>query len=83
MTKRGVSSSVSTTPAQGHERVMYPGRLEVEEHEKREAEGIPVHPEVLDWFQDLCGELAIPYRLGKLPEGNVETPESFRRGLVL
>ena len=57
----------STKPAQGHDRVLYPGRLEVEEHEKREAEGIPLHPEVLDWFKDLCGELAIPYRLGKIP----------------
>ncbi len=69
----------STTPAQGHDRVIYPGRLEVEEQEKREAEGIPLHPEVLDWFKDMCGELAIPYRLGNIPEGNVETTESFRR----
>ncbi len=54
----------ATTPAQGHERVLYPGRLEVEEHVKREAEGIPLHPEVLDWFKSICGELSIPYRLG-------------------
>ncbi len=53
----------STKPAKGQERVVYPGRLEAEEQQIREAEGIPFHPEVVDWFKEICGELSIPYRL--------------------
>lgn len=53
----------STKPAKGHDRVVYPGRLEAEEQAKREAEGIPLHPEVIGWFKEICGELSIPYAL--------------------
>lgn len=53
----------STPPAKGHDRVIYPGRIEAEEMAKREAEGIPFHPEVIDWFQEICGELSISNRL--------------------
>jgi LDH2 family malate/lactate/ureidoglycolate dehydrogenase len=42
---------------------VYPGRLEAEEEEKRAAHGIPFHPEVIDWFKSICGELSIPYIL--------------------
>jgi L-2-hydroxycarboxylate dehydrogenase (NAD+) len=55
----------STPPAKGHDRVIYPGRLEAEEEAKRAAEGIPLHPEVIDWFKSICEKLAIPYVLTK------------------
>ena len=53
----------STKPAKGHDRVLYPGRPEAEEEAKRKVDGIPLHPEVIEWFQDICGELSIPYIL--------------------
>jgi LDH2 family malate/lactate/ureidoglycolate dehydrogenase len=53
----------ATPPAKGHDRVLYPGRLEAEEEHKRAVEGIPLHPEVIDWFKLICGELSIPYNL--------------------
>lgn len=53
----------STPPAKGHDRVIYPGRLEAEEEKKRAVEGIPMHPEVIEWFKRICGELSIPYIL--------------------
>ncbi len=53
----------STKPAKGHDRVVYAGRMEAESTEDRQANGIPLHPEVIQWFQDLCGELQIPYSL--------------------
>lgn len=57
----GVLESTPTAP--GCDRVIYPGRLEAEEEEKRAADGIPFHPEVIDWFKSICGELSIPYML--------------------
>ncbi len=53
----------STKPAPGHDRVLYPGRPEAEEETKRKIDGIPLHPEVIEWFQDICGELSVPYIL--------------------
>lgn len=53
----------STRPAKGHDRVVYAGRMEAESTEDRQANGIPLHPEVIQWFQDICGELSIPYSL--------------------
>jgi LDH2 family malate/lactate/ureidoglycolate dehydrogenase len=53
----------STPPAKGHDRVIYPGRLEAEEEKTRAVEGIPMHPEVIDWFKSICAELSIPYIL--------------------
>ena len=49
-----------TPPAPGHERVMYPGLSEHEEIQDRRANGIPLHREVVEWFEDICGELSIP-----------------------
>jgi L-2-hydroxycarboxylate dehydrogenase (NAD+) len=40
----------STPPAPGHERVVYPGLLEHETELDRRANGIPLHREVVDWF---------------------------------
>ena len=51
------------TPAAGKERVVYAGLPEHEEEAERSAHGIPYHPEVIDWFRDICAELDIPWRL--------------------
>lgn len=53
----------ATKPAKGHDRVVYPGRLESEEEIKRAEEGVPMHPEVITWFKSICEELDIPYIL--------------------
>ena len=49
-----------TKPAPGQERVMYPGLAEYEEEAERRANGIPLHKEVVQWFEDIAGELAVP-----------------------
>ena len=54
----------STPPAPGHERVLYPGLPEAETEADRKANGIPLHPEVVDWFRGISAELAIPFELG-------------------
>jgi len=53
----------TTKPTAGHDRVLFPGLPESEEVEKRKVHGIPFHPEVIEWFRDICGELSIPYVL--------------------
>ena len=50
----------TTPPAAGHERVLYPGLLEHEAEQDRRANGIPLHREVVEWFQDIAGEFSIP-----------------------
>ena len=49
-----------TPPAPGHDRVFYPGLSEHEEEQKRRVEGIPLHKEVVEWFDDIAGELSVP-----------------------
>jgi LDH2 family malate/lactate/ureidoglycolate dehydrogenase len=49
-----------TPPAPGHDRVLYPGLSEYEEEQKRRVEGIPLHKEVVEWFDDITGELSVP-----------------------
>ncbi len=44
-------------PAPGAERVVYPGILERETLAERAANGIPYHPEVIDWFKETCASL--------------------------
>ena len=53
----------TTAPAKGHDRVLYPGLPEAESEVERGANGIPFHPEVIEWFRDICGELSLPYIL--------------------
>ena len=48
-----------TKPAAGHDRVLYPGLSEYEEERDRRANGIPLHKEVIEWFEDITGELSI------------------------
>jgi L-2-hydroxycarboxylate dehydrogenase (NAD+) len=49
-----------TKPAPGHDRVLYPGLSEYEEEQDRRANGIPLHKEVIEWFDDITSELSIP-----------------------
>ena len=53
----------ATPPAPGHERVLVPGQPEYEAEQERRARGIPLHKEVIGWFQDISRELQIPYLL--------------------
>ena len=50
---------VNVPPIEGHERVIYPGLLEAEDYEKRVAEVIPYHEEVIEWFESYCNEVDI------------------------
>jgi L-2-hydroxycarboxylate dehydrogenase (NAD+) len=56
----------NTPPTPGHERVLYPGLLEHDEERQRRAFGIPLHPEVIEWFDQITEEMEIP-RLETLP----------------
>src|SRR5262249_28781568 len=49
----------TATPAPGQERVLYPGLSEFEETQKRRAEGIPLHKEVVAWFDECTHELGV------------------------
>ena len=49
----------TTKPAQGHERVLYPGLSEHEEEQERRANGIPLHKEVIEWFAGVTKELGV------------------------
>jgi LDH2 family malate/lactate/ureidoglycolate dehydrogenase len=53
----------NTRPAPGHDRVYYAGLPEYETEIERRRDGIPLHPEVIDWFKGICAEFNIPWRL--------------------
>jgi LDH2 family malate/lactate/ureidoglycolate dehydrogenase len=61
-----------TPPASGHDRVVYPGLIEAEEEQRRRAEGIPYHREVIDWFRDIGKELGLefPFTRNTVGEGS-------------
>ena len=50
----------TTKPAPGHDRVLYPGLAEHEEEQDRRANGVPLHRELVQWFDDIAGELSVP-----------------------
>ena len=52
-----------TPTAPGHERVIVPGGPEYEADMERRNLGIPLHPEVIEWFKDISKELELPYLL--------------------
>ena len=52
-----------TKPAPGHDRVYYAGLPEYETEIERRRDGIPLHPEVVEWFRGICAELSIPFTL--------------------
>ena len=45
-----------TRPAPGHDRVLYAGLAEHETEQDRRANGIPYHPDVVQYFRDLATE---------------------------
>ena len=49
-----------TKPAVGQERVLYPGLAESEDEKDRRANGVPLHKEVMEWFDSMVGELGVP-----------------------
>jgi LDH2 family malate/lactate/ureidoglycolate dehydrogenase len=49
----------TTEPAHGHDRVLYPGLSEYEEVQERRAHGIPLHKEVIQWFNSITSELGL------------------------
>lgn len=49
----------TTPPAPGHDRVLYAGLLEAETERQRRRDGIPLHREVVDWFDSICDELGL------------------------
>ena len=50
-------------PAPGESRVVYPGLPEHETAIERKEQGIPYHPDVIDWFKKTCEELQVTHRL--------------------
>jgi len=52
-------------PAPGQKRVYYAGLPEHEEEAERRKHGIPLHPEVIEWFRGVGSELGIPWTLTK------------------
>ena len=48
-----------TPPAPGHDRVYYAGLPEHEEAMDRNARGIPLHHEVIEWFDSITAELGL------------------------
>ena len=53
-----------TPTAPGEERVLYPGLPEHETLLERSERGIPYHPEVVDYFRKIAGELGVAHELG-------------------
>lgn len=51
-------------PAPGEERVLYAGLPEYETYQDRSVNGIPYHPDVIDWFRKKTAELGVEHRLG-------------------
>ena len=58
-----MKSLTESKPAPGHDRVTYAGLPEHEEEKERLENGIPYHPEVIDWFRSISAELELPARL--------------------
>ncbi len=52
-----------TKPMPGHDQVYYAGLPEHFEGIKRLEQGVPLHPEVVDWFRSICAEFEIPFDL--------------------
>jgi len=54
-----IKSLRETPPAPGQNEVVIPGHPEFDEEIERGQKGIPLHKEVIQWFDDICGELGI------------------------
>ncbi len=51
-------------PVKGEERVLYAGLPEYETYQDRSVNGIPYHPEVIDWYKKKTAELGVEHHLG-------------------
>jgi LDH2 family malate/lactate/ureidoglycolate dehydrogenase len=49
----------ATPPARGFDRVVVAGQIEYETEQRRLREGIPLHPEVVGWFDKACAEAGV------------------------
>lgn len=49
----------ATPPARGFDRVVVAGQLEFETEQQRLRDGIPLHPEVVRWFDTACEEASV------------------------
>ena len=56
---RMLDTLAETRPAPGYERVVYPGLMEHETEIDRRANGIPLHREVIDWFNSATDDLGL------------------------
>ena len=54
---------LDSQPAPGEDRVEYAGIGEHEAELDRSANGIPYHPEVIEWFRTTCDSLGATHRL--------------------
>ena len=57
-------------PVEGQERVLYAGLMEEETTIERMEKGIPLHPEVINWFKNICSELSINFNISEGGVGN-------------
>jgi uncharacterized oxidoreductase len=57
----------STPPAQGRDRVLVAGQSEAEVEAERRIRGIPLHRDVAQRLQEICGELSVPSPFEKPP----------------
>ena len=52
-------------PIKGQKRVLYAGLMEDETASERLDKGIPLHPEVINWFKNICNEFSLDFNLVK------------------
>ena len=52
-----------TPPSEGFDRVLYAGLPEWEAEQDRRANGIPLHPTIVEKLRALAGEFDIPFDL--------------------
>ena len=50
----------TTKPAPGHNRVLYAGLAEYEEEKERKRNGVPLHLEIVQWFEHISDQLSVP-----------------------
>lgn len=60
----GMLAGLRSTPAMpGQDRVYYAGLPEAETAADRRRDGVPLHPEVVEWFRSACTELNVSFAL--------------------
>ena len=70
----------ATPPAAGHDRVLVAGQPEWEALDERSVRGIPLHRDVVDWFQGVCAELRRRVQYLALPSVILALFRHFRAG---